>query len=44
MEFFDPFSDHEISQGELEIYPFPLEVTQKTWVAVTIEASYFVMR
>ena len=44
MEFLDAFSNHDISQCELEIHPLPFKMIQDTWIAVTIEASHFVMR
>ena len=43
MEFFDASPDNDISQCELEIFPFPFQMIQKTWAAVTTEAGYFVM-
>jgi hypothetical protein len=44
MELFDPLSNHEIGQTELEIYPFSFEMVQKAWTPVTIEAGDLVMR
>jgi len=43
MEFFKPLSYHEVGQGKLKIYPFPLEVIEKARASVTIEAGYFIM-
>ena len=44
MEFFEALPNHEISQGELEIYPLPLKMIQDTRISMTIEAGHFVMR
>jgi len=43
MEFFEALPNHEISQGELEIYPLSLKMIQDTWISMTIEAGHFVM-
>jgi hypothetical protein len=44
MDFLEAFPNHEISQGELEIYPLPLKMIHDTRIAMTIEAGHFVMR
>jgi hypothetical protein len=44
MEFLEALPNHEISQGELEIYPLPLKMIPNAWFAVTTQASHFVMR
>jgi hypothetical protein len=44
MEFFEAFPNHEISQGELEIYPLPLKMIQDTRISMTTEAGHFIMR
>ena len=43
MEFPNPLSNHKIRNSQLEIAPFPFQMIQNTWTAVTIEAGHFVM-
>jgi hypothetical protein len=35
----DSFPYHQVSHRELKIYPFPLEMVQETWLAMTVEAT-----
>jgi len=44
MGFLDPFPNHEICYGQLEIHPLSSQMIEETWTPVTIEAGYFVMR
>jgi hypothetical protein len=43
MDFLEPFSNEDISERKLEIFPLPFKMIQKTWFAVTIQAGYFIM-
>jgi hypothetical protein len=36
MEFPDPFSNHKIRDGQLEIAPFSFKMIQEAWTAMTI--------
>jgi hypothetical protein len=44
MDFLEAFPNNDISQRKLEIFPFPFQMIQNAWFAVTTQASRFVMR
>ena len=44
MGFLDPFPNHGICYGQLEIHPLSFQMIEETWTPVTTEAGHFVMR